>query len=115
MSVRWGACDIESQQRFKNCVLLGLLGKDYEAVISNICLLPRKMYKGEKERMGGMMSTDICWTAYEQGRYAAKQFTGDVSREKNPYPVGSVKWKSWNRGWNSYFAKGWKGWAEVEQ
>ena len=60
------------------------------------------------------MSIDIDWTAYEEGRYAAKQCDADVSRAENPYPVDSTKWKSWNRGWNSYFAKGWKGWEKSD-
>ena len=41
----------------------------------------------------------IDWVAYEEGRYAASQYSGDVSREKNPYPQESDKWLSWNRGW----------------
>ena len=44
----------------------------------------------------------IDFVAYEQGRYAASQYSGDVSREKNPYPQGSDKWLSWNRGWRDY-------------
>lgn len=58
------------------------------------------------------MSTKIDWTAYEKGRYAAKQFSGEVSREKNPYPEKSDKWKSWNRGWSSEIKNqinNWKG------
>ena len=46
---------------------------------------------------------NIDWVAYEQGRYAAQQYNADVSREKNPYPQGSDKWQSWNRGWQGYF------------
>ncbi len=34
------------------------------------------------------------WTAYEQGRYACRECKGP-----NPYPVGSVPFKSWNKGW----------------
>lgn len=44
----------------------------------------------------------IDWVAYEEGRYAASQYRPEVSREKNPYPQGSDKWLSWNKGWRGF-------------
>ncbi len=74
---------------------------------------PPKQPEMKDRNIGGeRIVTNISLSAYEEGRQAAKQFNGDVSREKNPYPHGSDKWRSWKKGWNSYFAYGWKGWQK---
>ena len=51
------------------------------------------------------MSMD--WHAYEEGRYASIEHDSDPAKVENPYPQGSKKWESWNRGWNSHFEKEW--------
>lgn len=47
------------------------------------------------------MKEQIDWTAYQEGYNRCIEVDNDTSKVNNPYEKGSVKWKSWNRGWNA--------------
>ena len=42
------------------------------------------------------------WKIHEEGRKACEKLDNDCSKANNPYEKGSEKWKTWNRGWNSF-------------
>jgi len=46
--------------------------------------------------------------AFHEGMIASKQSDGDPGVVSNPYPKGTDKWFSWNRGWNTHYDKKWK-------
>lgn len=51
---------------------------------------------------------EIDWYAYQEGREASIKVDSDVNKAENPYQPHSIKWISWNRGWNSHYDERWE-------
>ncbi len=47
------------------------------------------------------LDSEIDWKAYQEGYDKCIEVDNDKSKAENPYPKESLKWKSWNRGWNA--------------
>lgn len=47
------------------------------------------------------MYYSIDWSAYNQGQTSYYKASGGVGIIKNPHERESMKWYSWNLGWNS--------------
>jgi len=49
-----------------------------------------------------METHEIHWEAYQQGYEKCKQVDSDPNKSGgNPYEKNTLKWKSWNKGWNA--------------
>lgn len=46
--------------------------------------------------------------AFLEGYNHCKAVDNDMSQCHNPYPPGSAKYFSWNKGWNEYWDPNWK-------
>lgn len=44
----------------------------------------------------------VDWVAYKEGFHSCEVVSNDTTKAENPYKKLSLKWYSWNRGWNAY-------------
>ncbi len=61
---------------------------------SDRILLQEAVRRHTEWQESGESAVEMHWRAYEEGRWACRECKGP-----NPYPVGSVPFKSWNKGW----------------